>query len=44
MLATLIANGVPNASSQGITFNATDDGLSIAGMFFESLRHSMQSI
>jgi hypothetical protein len=36
-LATCIASGVPNASSKGITFNATYDGFSIAGMIFAKL-------
>jgi hypothetical protein len=42
MLATLIAGGVPKANAQSIsldnvTFKATDDGLSIPGMFFAKL-------
>jgi hypothetical protein len=42
MLATLIVGGEPNVNAQSISldkvkFNATDDGLSIAGMFFAKL-------
>jgi hypothetical protein len=37
MLATFIAVVMPNATAQTITFNTTDDGLSIAGMFFAKL-------
>jgi hypothetical protein len=42
MLASLLAGGVPNANAQNVSvsalaFNSTDDGLSIAGMFFAKL-------
>jgi hypothetical protein len=37
MLATLIASGVSKVNSQTVTFNTTDDGLSLAGMFFARL-------
>jgi hypothetical protein len=37
MLATLVASGLIHAYAQGITFNTTDDGMSLAGMFFAKL-------
>jgi hypothetical protein len=37
MLATLVASGLTNVNAQGITFNTTDDGMSLAGMFFAKL-------
>jgi hypothetical protein len=37
MLATLIASDVSNVNAQTVTFDTTDDGLSLAGMFFAKL-------
>jgi hypothetical protein len=37
MLAPLIASGESNVSAQTVTFNTTDDGLSLAAMFFAKL-------
>jgi hypothetical protein len=37
MLATLITGGVQNVNAEAITFKSTDDGLSVAGMFFAKL-------
>jgi hypothetical protein len=42
MVASLLAGRVPNTNAQGVSlsaiaFNATDDGVSIAGMFFAKL-------
>jgi hypothetical protein len=37
MLAALIAKRVSNADAQAIAFNTTDDGMSLAGMFFAKL-------
>jgi hypothetical protein len=42
MVASLLAGRVPNTNAQGVSlsaiaFNTTDDGLSIAGMFFAKL-------